>query len=253
MIITEILFFSCVHTVCVPKRDIYFVLDATQSIGSSIFCTFSYVIQLIEAAVNPSGGSEGARVSTILFAYEFSNSKIFPATHLFKLSDSCNTAVKTNIPRVVYEYNYVAKKQEEKLSYNTDKLDYPQVGAKTTKPYSALKLAYNDIKAYSANRPATVIILTDGKPQQTVTSYIKRLKGVTVDLIAAGIGSSDDISEENLKELASSDDDVIYEEKLSNVVSFAKRIVERMRDTAALCSDQGELLSVYGPRSVKFM
>ena len=235
--------FSCVYTVCVPKRDIYFVLDTTQSIGSSIFCTFSYVIQLIEAAINPSGGSEGARVSTILFANEFSATKTFSATHLFKLSDSCNTAVKINIPRVVYEYNYVAKKQQQELNYDTDKLHYPQVGAKTTKPYSALKLAYNDIKANSANRPATVIILTDGKPQQTVTTYINRLKGVTVDLIAAGIGSSKDISIENLKELASSDDDVVYEENLLNVVSFAKRIVERMRDTAALCSDQGELLS----------
>ena len=155
---------------CVPKRDIYFVLDATQSIGSSIFCTFSYVIQLIEAAVNPSGGSEGARVSTILFEYEVSGStKPLGPTHLFKLNDSCNAAVKTNIPKVVYEYNYVAKKQQQKLSYNMANLMYPQVGAKTTQPYSALKLAYDDIKTNSTNRPATVIILTDGKPQQTVT------------------------------------------------------------------------------------
>ena len=135
----------------------------------------------------------------------------------------------------------MAKKQEQELNYDTDKLHYPQVGAKNTQPNSALNLAYEDIKAYSTNRPATVIILTDGKPQQTVTLYINRLKDVTVDLIAAGIGSSKDISRENLKELASSDDDVVYEENLSNVVSFAKRIVERMRDTAALCLDQGEL------------
>ena len=233
----------CMYTVlvCAPMRDIYFVLDTTQSIGSSIFCTFSYVIQLIEAAINPSGGSEGARVSTILFANELVRDS--SATHLFTLSDSCNTTVKTNIPRVVYEYDYVAKKQQQKLNYDTDKLHYPQVGAMTTQPNSALNLAFEDIKANSTNRPATVIILTDGRPQQTVTLYINRLKGVAVDLIAAGIGSSKDISIENLKELASSDDDVIYEEKLSNVISFAKRIVERMRDTAALCSDQGELLS----------
>ena len=224
-------------------RDIYFVLDTTQSIGSSIFCTFSYVIQLIEAAVNSTGGSEGARVSTILFQYEFNTTKTFGATHLFKLSDSCNTAVKTNIPRVVYEYNYVANQQQQELNYDTDKLHYPQVGATSTRLFSALNLAYSDIDAYSSDRPATVIILTDGRPQDIVTYKINQLKDVTVDIIAAGIGSSKDISRENLTKLASSNNDVVYEENLSNVVSFAIRIVERMRDTAALCSDQGELLS----------
>ena len=226
--------------VCVPKRDVYFVLDTTQSIGTNIFCTFGYVIQLIEAAINPSGGSQGARVSTILFEYEFSSTKTFGATRLFKLSDSCNTAVNTNIPKVVYEYDFVAKKQEKKLSYSTDDLSYPQVGAKSTKPYSALSLAFGDIRANSQNRPATVIVLTDGKPDQTLTSIVNRLKKVTVDLIAAGIGSSKDISEKNLQDLASSKKDVVYESDLNNVVSFARRIVERMRDTAALCSDQGE-------------
>jgi hypothetical protein len=203
------------------------------------------VIQLIEAAVNPSGGEEGARVSTILFEYEVSSAERYKANHLFKLSDSCNTAVNTNIPRVVYEYNYVAKKQKEWVNYDKDSLKYPQVGAKSTKPYSALSLTHKDIKANSKNRPTTVIILTDGKPQQSVTSKINKLKEATVDLIAAGIGSSTDISKKNLRDLASSDDDVIYEEKLSNVVSFARRIVERMRDTAALCSDQGESRSSF--------
>ena len=99
---------------------------------------------------------------------------------------------------------------------------------------------FDDITTYSKGRPATVIILTDGKPQQDVSSIIKDLKGVTADLIAAGIGSSNDINQAVLETLASSPADVIYEEDLGNVVSFVMRIVERMRVTAALCLDQGE-------------
>ena len=222
------------HAVCVPKRDIYFILDATESIGSNIFCTFGHVIQLIEAAINPSGTKEGARVSTILFAYERLS---YPPEYLFQLSDSCNAAVKTNIPRIIYEYYGVEMKL---LVHGTHNLVYPQVGSTSTKPNTALNKAYEDIKANSENRPATVIILTDGKPQQTVTLYVNRLKTVTVDIIAAGIGPKNEIDEENLRKLASSDEDVVYEEQLSNVISFAKAIVERMRATTALCAEQGE-------------
>lgn len=222
---------------CVPKRDIYFVLDTTDSIGSNLFCTFGYVIQLIEAAINPSGTTEKARVSTILFEYEVNRTLYYPPIHLFQLNDNCNTAVKTNIPRVIYEYYTVGTKQ---LSRDELKSKYPQVGATSTRPYSALSKAHSDITALSGNRPATVVVLTDGKPQQNVASIINRLKEVTVNIIAAGIGPEKHINEENLRKLASSTEDVVYEKNLSKVISFAKAIVERMRATTALCADQGE-------------
>ena len=98
------------------------------------------MIQLIEAAMNPSGGSEGARVSTILFEYQVSQTVRYEEPRLFNLGDSCNTVVKTNIPRVVYEYRGV---EEKKLFHNEPgDLTYPQVGATNTQPYSALSKAF---------------------------------------------------------------------------------------------------------------
>ena len=202
------------------------------------------MIQLIEAAVNPTGGLEGARLSTILFEYQVSQTIRHEAGPLFNLGDSCNTAVKTNIPRVVYEYWGV---ENGHLVFGRDQLKYPQVGASSTLPFSALLQALEDIQSYSKpqSRPATVIILTDGKSDQTTLSgIIGELRRDTAELIAAGIGSANDINQAYLEELASSPADAIYESDLGEVVSFARRIVERMRDTAALCLNQGEDLSL---------
>ena len=204
-------------------------------------------MQLIEAAIDPSGGTGGARVSVILFENQFydTNGQLvrYDASHLLNLDDNCNTAVKTNIPRVVYEYRGVEKKE---LFHGKDSLSYPQVYAKSTLPYSALTLASSDISKFSEtlSRPATVVILTDGKPDQTLTGIINELRSKTAVLIAAGIGSANDINQAKLEDMASSPADAIYEPKLDKVVDFAKRIVERMRDTSALCLYQGKELSL---------
>lgn len=218
---------------CEPLRDIYFALDATDSVGSDIFCRFAYVIQLIEAAINPSG-ENGARVSTVLFENKLKNVE---TTHLFTLDDRCSVAVQTNIPRVVHDY-YLVDNNPQTPSEN---LAYPQVGSMQTTPYSALILISEDIKKYSnPTRPATVVILTDGKPQQNLTAIVKELiNDRHARLIAAGIGSPEDIDHAELEKLASSPDDVIYEQDLAQVISFAERIIQRMNETGALCVYQG--------------
>ena len=217
-----------------PKRDVYFVLDATQSIGSEIFCRFGYTIQLIEAAINPGGVVDGARVSTVLFENDLKGAD---AGHLFDLNDLCPAAVSTNIPRIVYEYKAV---ETGSLTHEGGGLTYPQVGSTTTTPYSALALISDQIKRDSGTRPTSVIILTDGKPQQDISSIIAELKDTSAVLIAAGIGSQGDINEAVLREMVSDPANAVYEPDTAEAIRFAERIVERMKFTGALCVNQGE-------------
>ena len=111
-----------------PERDIYFVVDSTDSIGDDIFCRFGYVLQLITAAVNPRGIT-GARMAAVLFEFQPHTT----ARYLFGLDDLCGTTVSSNIPRVVYEYYKFGRGE-----ISSAELQYPNVRATSTQPYSAL-------------------------------------------------------------------------------------------------------------------
>lgn len=106
------------------------MVDSTDSIGNDIFCRFGYVLQLITAAVNPQG-INGARVAAVLFEFQ----PYTTARYLFGLDDQCSTSVSSNIPRVVYEYYKVGKGD---ISSSSPQLQYPNVRATSTQPYSAL-------------------------------------------------------------------------------------------------------------------
>ena len=123
---------------CVSKRDIYFVIDSTDSIENDIFCRFGYVLQLITAAVNPQGTSDGTRMAAVLFEYGS-----VPATYLFRLNESCDGIVSTNISRVVYEYYAIGQDPRE---ISQADLWYPNVRATTTQPNSALALVRNSAR-----------------------------------------------------------------------------------------------------------
>ena len=113
---------------CVPKRDIYFVVDSTDSVGDDIFCRVGYFLQLVTAAVNPQG-INGARIAAVLF--EFQPHTL--ARYLFELDDLCSTTVSNKIPRVVYEYYKLGSGE-----ISRGELQYPDVRATSTLPYSAL-------------------------------------------------------------------------------------------------------------------
>ena len=113
---------------CVPRRDIYFVVDSTDSVGDDIFCRFGYVLQLITAAVNPRG-INGARIAAVLFEFQPHTS----ARYLFGLDDLCSSSVSSKIPRVVYEYYKFGRGE-----ISQGELQYPNVRATSTRPYSAL-------------------------------------------------------------------------------------------------------------------
>ena len=214
---------------CVPKRDIFFVLDATQSIGDEIFCRFGYVLQLIEDAIRPRG-IEGARVATVLFENQGAGAT---ADFLFNLDDTCSDVVSNSIPRVVYEYHQV----HNQLSDGT--LTYPQVDSRSTLPYSALSKVEKNI---DVTRPTSVVILTDGKPQQETSTIIGRLAKKAHVIIAAGIGSKNDIDEMELRKLTNDSSNVVYESDSANVTGFAIKIVDIMKRTGALCSSEGEAI-----------
>lgn len=216
-----------IHTapVCVPKRDIYFVVDSTDSVDDPIFCRFGYVLQLIVAAINPQG-VDGARLAAILFQFDR-----HPAKYLFNLDDQCPTVVADNIQKVVYEYYGV-----KHLGLDPNTLTYPNVRATSTLPFSALNMVADSAESISS-RPSSVITLTDGKSHQNVDYAINRLRKLSDPLIGAGIGK--DVDEPFLLELASNSSTVVYEPNKDNVMDFAKRIVETMRDTAALCPAEG--------------
>lgn len=205
----------------------FFVLDATQSIGDDIFCRFGYVLQLIEDAIRPRG-IEGARVATVLFKNQGVDAR---AKFLFNLDDTCSNVVSNLIPRVVYEYYLV----HNNLPRGT--LTYPQVDSRSTLPYSALATVESSI---DPNRPTSVVILTDGKPQQDTSSVVGRLAKRAHVIIAAGIGSRNDINEVELRKLTNDPANVVYESDHTNVIGFAIKIVDVMKRTGALCSSEGK-------------
>jgi hypothetical protein len=213
----------------VPKRDIFFVLDATQSIGDDIFCRFGYVLQLIEDAIRPRG-IQGARVATVLFENQAAGAT---ANYLFNLDDTCSNVVSNLIPRVVHEYYLV----HNKLSHGT--LTYPQVDSRSTLPYSALSKVE---KSIDVTRPTSVVILTDGKPQQDTSTVVRRLAKKAHVIIAAGIGSENDIDEMELRKLTNDSSNVVYESDSGNVIGFAIKIVDIMKRTGALCSSEGKAI-----------
>ena len=205
------------------------MLDATQSIGDDIFCRFGYVLQLIEDAIRPRG-IEGARVATVLFENQGAGAT---ANFLFNLDDTCSNVVSNLIPRVVHEYDLVHNKQ----SHGT--LTFPQVDSRSTLPYSALSKVD---KSIDVTRPTSVVILTDGKPQQDTSTVIGRLTKKAHVIIAAGIGSKNDIDEMELRKLTNDSSNVVYESDSANVIRFAIKIVDIMKRTGALCSSEGKAI-----------
>lgn len=176
------------------------------------------------AAVNQKG-IEGARVSTVLFQSENTNNQ---PTDLFNVDDQCSVIVNTNIPQVVYEYYAIGEDLK-----NFNQIKYKNVQAIGTNPYSAMKAVRNSIDA-NPDRPASVVILTDGKAHQDVTSLRDQLDNRSQVLISAGIGK--DISETDLGDLAKIN---IYEPDSQKVFEFSKRIITKMGETGALCADEG--------------
>lgn len=212
---------------CVPRRDIYFAVDSTDSVGDDIFCRFGYVLQLITAAVNPQG-MNGARIAAVLFEFQPHTT----ARYLFGLDDPCTSTVSTKIPRVVYEYYRFGRGE-----INREDLQYPNVRATSTQPYSALNEVAGSVETITG-RPSSVIIMTDGKSHQNVERVINRLKTTSDPLIAAGIGTDTDT--QYLVTLASNSSTVVYESDRNRPIQWSKGIIEVMRDTGALCATEAE-------------
>ena len=79
--------------------------------------------------------------------------------------------------------------------------------------------------------------MIDGKSQQNVERVVDRLKKISDPLIGAGIGSDTDTA--YLLTLSSNSSTVVYEPDRNRPIQFGKRIIEVMRDTLALCADEG--------------
>lgn len=186
------------------------------------------------AAINPRGPN-GARVATVLFESASGSKKIDPMD-LFSVDDFCDTIVKTNIPKVIYEY------YAEDRNLISGPLTYPNVRADSTLPLSALLEVSEDIKQNKRN--SSVIILTDGKSHQSGTTFnfvVNELKQLSDVLIAAGIGTNDDISVDSLAELSGDQSTVVYQPDTGKPLEFARSIVEKMKATAALCVGEGKV------------
>ena len=83
--------------------------------------------------------------------------------------------------------------------------------------------------------------MIDGKSHQNVESVVDRLKKNSDPLIGAGIGSDTDTA--YLLTLSSNSSTVVYEPDRNRPIQFGRRIIEVMRDTAALCADEGMTLN----------
>ena len=131
------------------------MVDSTDSIGDDIFCRFGYVLQLITAAVNPQvANSDGARMAAVLFEFQPHTS----ASYLFGLGDSCNNIVSTNIPRLVYEYHAIGQNPPE---ITRPELQYPNVRATSTQPYSALDAAADSAETVTGKLVTLTLYVID--------------------------------------------------------------------------------------------
>ena len=83
--------------------------------------------------------------------------------------------------------------------------------------------------------------MIDGKSHQNVERVVDRLKKTSDPLIGAGIGSDTDTA--YLLTLSSNSSTVVYEPDRNRPIQFGRRIIEVMRDTAALCADEGITLN----------
>ena len=83
--------------------------------------------------------------------------------------------------------------------------------------------------------------MTDGKSHQNVERVVDRLKKISDPLIGAGIGSDTDTA--YLLTLSSNSSTAVYEPDRNRPIQFGRRIIEVMRDTAALCADEGITLN----------
>ena len=83
--------------------------------------------------------------------------------------------------------------------------------------------------------------MTDGKSRQNITRVVNHLKQNSNPLIGAGIGSDTDTA--FLLSLSSNSSTVVYEPDRNRLIQFGRRIIEVMRDTAALCADEGITLN----------
>ena len=91
--------------------------------------------------------------------------------------------------------------------------------------------------------------MTDGKSHQTITGVINDLKEISDPLIAAGIGL--DTDQEFLLTLASNSSTVVYDNNTDNALRLGRRIIEVMRNTAALCEDEGIVIIYIGHNQVQ--
>ena len=83
--------------------------------------------------------------------------------------------------------------------------------------------------------------MTDGNSHQNIARVVDRLKQNSDPLIGAGIGP--DLDTEFLLTMSSNLSTVVYARDRNQPIHFGRRIIEVMRDTAALCADEGITLN----------
>ena len=190
-------------------------------------------MQLIVAAINPTGGSTGTRVESLLYGSHATNYK---AMELFSVSDQCETIVDSRLTQVVYEYYAVGNGIKD-----ISEVTYKSVQATSTRAKQPMYSVNRLIKEKS--RHASVVIITDGRHVDDVSNERAALIENADVLIAAGIGPEKEINEADLARLAPTDN-IIYESDTEKVFEFSERIVNKMNQEGALCTDEGMYMTL---------
>lgn len=178
-------------TVCQAKLDLAFIIDGSGSIEAYGKGNFKRCLNFVKRMVVSFKISKRfTRVGVVLFSYR---------------------------PRLIFSFNSYSRKRD--ILRAIDKIKYPKGGTKT-----GLAISYAQrvlFRRRSSSRKRVMLVMTDGRSQDRVSSAARALKGQRVQIFAVGIGKRYNINQ--LFQIASSRRHV-YTAGFKNLPSIVKII-----------------------------
>ena len=218
---------------CNINQNLFFLLDGSE--GNTEFCTMAIVIHMLVAAFNPTSGTSGTKLSTVLF--HKSNT---PPSVVFGLEHSCSD-IQGRFEKLQQDYQHCNLQFPGEAPYVNN---YTSICGKFTRAVDGLEKISDLIPPNQPGRANALVIMTDGviddgdNERKAVLDQLKT-KGVSSILVSA-VSSSEAIpaTEANLIKytVSNSKNDVIIRDQ---VIDVGIDIVGRMEDTGVICKELG--------------
>ena len=240
----------CEEPKCDADQDIYFLIDATLSNNRLAFCQTHYGVELMIAAMNPGNDLIGTRIGSILYPKIPRGGTPVPY-NFFNVGTSCG--------EIVGKYNTMID------GFYNQEFDNPYenyVRGEGTYPAETItKLTQNIQASINSGEPKTrrriVVVVTDGNNDGNSNELVQAVSNLavvspSVTIIAAGNDNGYRF-EPSLQQRFREELTTIANGNANNVVirqdslQLAIALVEKMKNTGALCEEQGTtiILAIY--------